>query len=263
MYSLAEKCSILDSIKKSINKSSGGFADFFGLRNAGDKVRIRFLDDFEEGVEILFHNEYGKINHPCLSYYGKSCPNCDNSDAKTHSHYVWNIYNYETKKVELFMFKANKSSPLAGLSAIYEELQTILDNDIIITRNGMKTDTTYSVVAGKEMEFTKPTKKYNKTQIYKMCIKTFNEIGEGEFYELDAEEEQPKQKPKASSKTKTKSRRVEPELDEDDEEEYEPDFEDEEDEEELPPPKKRKKTTQKPVKRRRAVDEDEDDEIPF
>ena len=246
---MSEKNSLMKSIKKDISnaKSGGGFNNFFSLKGTGAKCRVRFLQDFEEGLEVTFHDKFKVCQHPCLTYYGLDCPNCGNSDVRTSNNYIWQIYNYETKKVELFMFKANKSSPINALINIYEEFDSITDKDLIIIRNGEGTDTTYNVLPGREAPFKKETKKFTKKQIFDLLKKVYNTVGVDETIEdyddgsSDDEEEKPKKK-------KAKKKVIE---EEDDDDEFD------EDEEEKP--KKKAKSSKKKEKKYAAFNDDEDD----
>ena len=256
------------SIKKDISnaKSGGGFANFFGLKGTGAKCRIRFLQEFEEGMEVVFHEKFKVAQHPCLSYYGKECPNCGNSDVKTVNQYIWQVYNYETKKKELFMFKANKSSPVPSLININDEYGTITDRDLIIVRNGEGTDTTYSILPGKEGDFSKAVKMFKKKEIFEILIKTYNMINSDTTVDdLDDEEDDEdeeeevvilKKKKGAAAGKKKKAAIVEDDDDEDD---------DEEDEIPAKKAKPAKKKRKKDFDRQDLDDDDDEDEddIPF
>ena len=86
-----ESKSVLDAIKSEINKSNNGaFKSFFKIRESGAKVRLRFLQNFEDCTQIVFHDKWNGFNHPCLEQYGKKCPNCDNPEARTRP---TNAYN--------------------------------------------------------------------------------------------------------------------------------------------------------------------------
>ena len=293
-----ESRSLLQAVKEDINKSSGsGFVNFFGIRESGAKVRVRFLNDFEDGLSVVFHDKWNGFNHPCLAQYGKHCPNCNNPEGRTATVYYWNVYNYETKKVEIFGYKANKASPIPGLATIYEELGDITSQDIIVQKNGTGTSTSYAVIpTGKVTKFAKEVKLFSEKKIMKILFDTFNNYGEDadDIDEEDYDDEDFKSKRKKAAPAKSKKKPTYDEDDEDegfddedDDEEDEPapkkkakakpkkkqepeydeddDFEDDDDEEEEEPPKK--KSSKKPVKKSKKVveeeEEDDDDELPF
>lgn len=259
-----ESRSLFDSIKNDINKSSGGsFANFFSLRESGAKCRVRFLDDFEDGLPVVFHDKWNGFNHPCLKQYGKECPNCDNPEGRTGTVYYWNIYNYETKKVELFGYKANKASPIPGLLSVFEMLGDITSQDLIVQRNGTGTGTTYTVLpTGKEVEFKKEAKLFTEKKILKLLFDNFKNYGDDEDDDDYDEEETVTTKRKSKSKSKAK-----PKYEEDDED-Y--DFDDDEDEDEYedeePAPPKKSKSKSKAKRKPEPEDEEEDeddDDLPF
>lgn len=253
---MSEKRSILDAIKSDIAKSGGNFKNLFRVAKAGQKVRVRFLVDFEEGIEVVLHSKWQGFQHPCLKYKGVECPNCDSSDpdVRTQSHYAWSIYNYETKQVELFFFKAARSTPLSALGAVYETIGDITSQDMVIQRNGEGTDTSYAVIpTGKIEKLKAKVKPFTEQKIFDILFSAFNTVDENtsvEEYLEDAEpvdDEDVEETPKKKVKPKKKVAKVEEEdegydEEEEDDDEYddEDDFDDEEEEEELPPPKKRK-----------------------
>ena len=261
---MTEKRSILDAIKSDIAKSGGNFKNLFGIKKAGDKVRVRFLVDFEDGIEVIMHTKWQGFQHPCLRYKGVECPNCDTSDSevRTQSHYCWPVYNYETKQQELFFFKAARSTPLPALGAVYETLGDIISQDMVIQRNGTGTDTSYAVIpTGKITKFTANVKPFTKKKMFEMLFAAFNTVSEeetvDEYIERVGEEED--ETPRKRKQKVKPSKKYDYDEDEDDEEEIEDEEENEdddydedldeddededEDEEELPPPKKKAKAS--------------------
>lgn len=266
-----ESKSVLDAIKNEINKSNNGaFKNFFKIKESGAKVRVRFLQNFEECTQIVFHDKWNGFNHPCLEQYGKTCPNCNNPEARTNTLYCWNIYNYESKQVELFLYKANKATPIFSLMSLYEVVGDITQQDIVVQRNGTGTSTTYQCTAvPKTTKFDKQVKIFSEKKILALCLEAFNKVTDEGDEDTDEEETSittkrvkslPKNKvakedddddddafdedededdePKVKEKVKTKAK-VEDDEEEDEEEEEE---EDDDDEEELPPPRKKSKS---------------------
>lgn len=246
--------SLVESMKERINRSGNGKSVTFYLKKDG-KCRIRFLQDMEEGMKVQYHDKFGEFSHPCLSYYGKPCPNCKNKDARHIDNFVWSVWNYETKRVELFMYKASKASPIPALISMYETYGTICDRDYVIQRNGEGFDTTYSVVPMDKKKFKGDEQPFSKKKTLKLLLEIAtigNEDEENDEEDEDEDEEVEVKKPKKSKATK-KAKVVE-EDNEDDEEE------DDEDEEEEEPVKKSKKA--KKSKKVEEEDEDEDEDLP-
>ena len=119
---------LLDSIKRDAKKSGQNKGKFIYFRE-GQKQRIRFLQDMDEGLEITWHDSYEQgINVPCQEHFGRDCPYCNDDSLRTRSMYCWSVWNYETKEVQLFMFAVNNCSPIPALVAMYENYGTYLIN---------------------------------------------------------------------------------------------------------------------------------------
>lgn len=218
-----KKRTLLDAIKDDIAKqgSSRAYQEIFKLREAGAKKRVRFLDSFNDGMGIRMHSEWNGYNHPCLKYKKQDCPHCD---GPTHTVYVWNAYDYEEGKVVLITGKSNRASIVPGLVAVEEDLGDITDQDIIITRNGTGTSTTYTLMpTGKVKPFGKKVKPFTKSEIMKIFFEAFNNLGDDNIVEEDFDEEEyePEEKPRKKSSVKKskpaeKKRKPEPEPEDDD-----------------------------------------------
>lgn len=246
--------SLVESMKERISRSGSKKGNLFYLKKDG-KCRVRFLQDMEDGIQVQYHDKFGEFSHPCLSYYGKKCPSCKNPEAKHVDNYVWSIWNYETKRVELFMFKASKASPIQPLISMYENYGNITDRDYIIQRNGEGFETNYSVVPMDKKKFKGDEEPYSKKKVLKMLLEAA-QLPEDEDVDEDDEEEDDDEEEVASKKKvnkKTKSKY------DDDEDEEELD-EDDEDEEEEKPKKKSKKVEKKKKKVEEDEDEDEDED---
>lgn len=243
---MAERAkSLVDLMKDRISNTGGKKSSFFYLR-ADKKVRIRFLQDLEDGVQITFHDKWGEFNHPCLSYYGKSCPNCDNSEARTADNFAWSVWNYESKKVEVLMFKANRSSPIPSLVSMYENYGTILDRDFVIERKGSGIETAYSVIPIDKAAFKGTAKPLTKKKILELAFEAFPPSS----FDIDEDEDEEEEIVVKKVKAKTKAKKVieededygeEEEEDEDEDDVPWDDDDDEEDEEEEVKPVRRKK----------------------
>lgn len=146
--------SIIEIMKERIKGAGRSKKDLFYLK-PDTKKRVRFLNDMEEAVRIVFHDKWGEVNTPCLKQYDQECPYCDRTDVKTRDHFAWSVYCYDDKAVQIFMFKANENTPVPALIAMYEAYGTIRDRDYVIARTGERFDTTYSVVPMDKAEFKK------------------------------------------------------------------------------------------------------------
>ena len=101
----------LADLKKEISKSGTSKGKFLFFR-PDSKIRVRFLTDMEDGMEIKFHDSYALgINVPCQEIYGRRCPYCDNEDLRTRNMYVWSVYDYDSKEVKLRRCRSRSGRP--------------------------------------------------------------------------------------------------------------------------------------------------------
>lgn len=205
---------LVDKIKADVKKSGQNKGKFIYFRE-GQKQRLRFLTDMDDGIEVTFHDSFEQgINVPCQDLFGKSCPYCDDDSLRTRSQYIWSVYNYETKEVMLFMFPVNNCSPIPALMAMYENYGTICDRDYVISVSGKQTNKTFSVVPMDKVKFrNEKAKPYAEKAILKMLDKAFP----CDETEDDEDDEAPKKRPAKSSSSATKkaSKKLEPEDDDD------------------------------------------------
>lgn len=207
---------LVDKIKADAKKSGSNKGKFIYFRE-GTKLRVRFLQDMDDGMEITFHDSYEQgINVPCQEHFGRDCPYCDDDSIRTRSQYLWSVWNYEAKEVQLFMFPVNNCSPIPALMAMYENYGTICDRDYVISVSGKQTTKSYSVVPMDKVKFRNvKAKPYSEAQVLKMLDKAWpcDDVD----YDDEDEEEAPKKKaPKKTGKASTK-RPVDDDEDEDDE----------------------------------------------
>ena len=218
---------LVDKIKADVKKSGQNKSKFIYFRE-GTKQRIRFLNDMDDGMEVTFHDSFAEsINVPCQEHFGRSCPYCDDENLRTRSQYIWSVWNYETKEVQLFMFPVNNCSPIPALMAMYENYGTITDRDYVISVSGKQQNKTFSVVPMDKVKFrNEKAKPYSEKSILKMLDKAFP------CDDNDEEEEDETSKKRAPKSTSgKKSRKDEPEEDEDDDDyDTDEDWEDNEDE---------------------------------
>lgn len=219
---------LLDSIKRDAQKSGGNKAKFIYFRE-GEKQRIRFLQDMDEGMEILFHDSFeAGINVPCQEIFGRECPYCEDSSLRTRSQYAWAVWNYEANQVQVFMFPMNNCSPLPALVAMYENYGTLMDRDYVVSVSGKQQNKTFSVVPMDKVKFRNAkAKPFSKKELLKMLDKAWP----AEDADSDDDEEEVETK-----KRKKKGRKhvAEDDDDEDDalQDDYDgDDFDDEDDDE--------------------------------
>ena len=67
--------------------------------------------------------------------------------------YIWSVYNYDSKKVELFMYAVNSCSPIPSLLAMHENYGTITDRDYVISVTGKGPEKTFQVVPMDKQKF--------------------------------------------------------------------------------------------------------------
>lgn len=215
---------LVDKIKADVKKSGQNKSKFIYFRE-GTKQRLRFLTDMDDGMEVTFHDSFEKsVVAPCQEHFGRNCPYCNDDSLRTRSQYVWSVYNYDAKEVQLFMYPVNNCSPIPALMAMYENYGTITDRDFIISVSGKQQNKTFSVVPMDKVKFRNDkAKPYSEKAILKMLDKAFPCDIEDE----EDEDENPKKRaPKSIGNKKTHK----PELEEDDEEEWEEEIEEEDDE---------------------------------
>lgn len=207
---------LLDKIKSDVAKSGSNKGKFIYFRE-GQKVRIRFLNDMDEGMEVKFHDSFERgINVPCQELFGRNCAYCEDDDLRTRSQYVWSVYDYESKEVKLFMFAVNNCSPIPALMAMYETYGTLTDRDYVITVTGKQQNKTFSVVPMDKNKFrNEKAKPYSEKSILKMLDKAFPADDSGEDEDEDEDEKPMKKK---LVKEKAKPKKSEPDEDEWDDE---------------------------------------------
>lgn len=226
--------SLVDKIKSDVKKSGSNKGKILFVRE-GTKVRIRFLNDMEDGLEIPFHDNYTKgiTPVPCQEVFGRNCPYCDeDADVRTRSQYVWSVYDYESKEVKLFMYPVNNCSPIPAIMSMYENYGTLTDRDYVIGVTGARQNKTFSVVPMDKVKFRNPkAKPYSKSAVLKIIDKAYPVDTDTDEEEEGEEEEyaQSTQKRPSKSSAKSKSMVVE-DNDEDDWDEEEggkdtPDYE--------------------------------------
>lgn len=204
---------LVDKIKQDVKKSGQNKGKFMYFRE-GQKVRVRFLTDMDDGMEVTFHDSFeAGVNVPCQELFGRNCPYCDDDSLRTRSQYIWSVWDYDAKEVKLFMFPVNNCSPIPALMAMYENYGTICDRDYVISVSGKQQNKTFSVVPMDKVKFrNEKAKAYAEKAILKMLDKAWPCDASDD--DDEDEDEAPKKRPPKST-GKTKKRQPEPEEDED------------------------------------------------
>lgn len=205
---------LLDKIKNDAKKSGQNKSKFIYFRE-GQKQRIRFLQDMDEGMEIVFHDSFEQgINVPCQELFGRECKYCGDSDLRTRSQYCWSVWNYETSEVQLFMFAVNNCSPVPALVSMYEAYGTLLDRDYVISVSGKQQNKTFSVVPMDKVKFRNTkAKPYSKKAVLQFIDKAWPSDEEPD--ENDDEDYTPKKKQSKSTKKTREDYDVEDDYDDD------------------------------------------------
>ena len=204
---------LLDKIKNDAKKSGQNKSKFIYFRE-GQKQRIRFLQDMDEGMEIVFHDSFEQgINVPCQELFGRECEYCNDSSLRTRSQYCWSVWNYETSEVQLFMFAVNNCSPVPALVSMYEAYGTLLDRDYVISVSGKQQNKTFSVVPMDKVKFRNTkAKPYSKKAVLQFIDKAWPSDEESDE---DDEDYTPKKKQSKSTKKTRDDYDVEDDYDED------------------------------------------------
>lgn len=202
--------SLIDKIKADVKKGGQNKRKFTYFKE-GQKQRIRFLQDMDEGMEIPFHDSYELgINVPCQELFDRECPYCDDESLRTRNQYVWSVYNYEAKEVQLFMYAVNNCTPIPALMAMYENYGTLTDRDYVISVTGKAQNKTYSVVPMDKVKFRNAkAKPYSDKAVLQMIDKAYP------CEETEEEDEAPKRKKKKATKKPIKKVVEEPEEEND------------------------------------------------
>ena len=211
---------LFDKIKGDIQKSGTNRGKFLYLKE-GDKIRVRFLTDMEDGLEVVFHDSYALgVNVPCQEAFGRECKYCEDQDLRTRSQYVWSVYDYEAKEVKLLMAPVNQCSPVPQIAAVYESYGTLTDRDYEIKRQGRGQNTTYTVLPLEKKVFrNKKVKPLSEQSILKIIDKAYPDE-ETDYTDDEEEETKTKTKKKSETKQKGKMSKYMNEPEEDDEDDW-------------------------------------------
>lgn len=144
--------SLVSRIKTEAKRQSGAKKELFYVK-PDEKQRVRFLVDLEDGLEVRFFEHFkDKVKLPDPELWGFNSEELaerveDRDDQMREAmYYIWPVWNYDRKSVQLLMGKANQWSPVLQIIAVYENYGTLTDRDYTISRSGDGLDTSYSVL---------------------------------------------------------------------------------------------------------------------
>lgn len=167
---------LVDDIKNQVKKSGTNKGKFLYFR-PGNKVRVRFLNDMDEGMKVSFHDNFSRgINTPCQELFGRSCKYCGDEDLRTRDQYIWSVWDHEAKEVKLLMSPVNSFSPVPALVAMYETYSTLKDRDYVIQKTGQGQGSSYSVVPMDKAKFSnEKAKPYTQSKVLSLLDKGFSD----------------------------------------------------------------------------------------
>lgn len=212
------KVGILDSIKRDVEKAGSSRGKIFFLKG-GNKARVRFLDDMDDGRVIHVHDRWDpSLDVPCKKNLDEDadCPYCGVEGIRNRDKYCWSVWDYEANEVKIFMYPANQCSPVPGLVALYETYGTIIDRDFSVSRSGTGTDTSYAVIPLDKGKFRNTKAKAFTDKEFWKTVKDAFPYPEGEDDDDDDEAEESKAQ---KSKTKQREKALEDDSDWEDEDE--------------------------------------------
>lgn len=190
---------LLDKIKQDAKNAGGNKGKFFYVKD-GDKRRIRFLEDMDDGKEIVFHDSFeANINVPCRENFGKDCPYCNEEGLRTRTMYAWSVWDYDAKEVKIFMYAMNNCSPIGALAAAYETYGTLTDRDYIISCTGKQKDKQMAALPMDKQKFRNDkAKPFSQKAFLEILDKAYPD-------EYSDEDNEPKMKKKSVVKSKKNS----------------------------------------------------------
>lgn len=212
--------SLIDDIKNQVKKTGSNKGKIVYFK-PGVKVRLRFLQEMDEGMKVHFHDSFAdNVNVPCQELYGRECKYCDDESLRHRDLYAWVVWDYDANEEKILLGAANNFSPIPALVGMFETYGSITDRDYIITKNGQQTNITFSVVPMDKVVFkNKKAKPFSEEKMLSILDKAFPD----DNAEDDDEEEETPKKKKAPAKKQPAKKSKPVEEDEDD-------WEDDEDE---------------------------------
>lgn len=214
---------LLDNIKKEAAKSGQNKGKIFFVKD-GEKKRVRFLNDMDDGMEVTFHDSFeAGINVPCQEVFDRECPYCEEEGLRTRSQYIWSVWDYDAAEVKLFMYPVNNCSPIPALAQIYETYGTLTDRDYVISVTGKQQNKTFGVVPMDKNRFKNAkAKPFSESKVLSILDKAYPD----ENRPVEDEDDEPVRNKKKGNASVNKGSKVSSKKDED----WDEDEEDEEEE---------------------------------
>ena len=183
---------LLEKIKEDAKKSGQNKGKLFYVRE-GEKKRVRFLQDMQDGFEVTMHDNFeAGINVPCRELYGKDCPYCGEEGIRTRSQYAWSVWDYDANETKILMYAMNNCTPIATIASMYETYGTLTDRDYVISKSGRQQNTQYTVIPMDKNKFRNDkAKAYSRSAFLKMLAKAFPD---DKLDDLEDDEEDTKSK---------------------------------------------------------------------
>lgn len=200
----------INKIKSEIKKSGTSKGKFVFFKE-DTKVRVRFLTDMEDGMEIPFHDSFQLgINVPCQEVFGRECEYCENDDLRTRNMYIWSVYDYESKEVKLLMAAVNNCSPVPALASMYESYGTLTDRDYEIKQIGSGQGKSFSVIPLDKSKFRNTkAKALSEQAVLKYIDKAYPADNSDDEEEEDEALKTKHKTPASKTKTKAKAKKQE------------------------------------------------------
>lgn len=221
---------LIGKMKDDVKKSGANKGKILYVRE-GSKVRVRFLQELDDGLEVVMHDSFEKgINVICQEQLGKHCDYCEMDGLRTRSNYVWSVWDYDSNEVKLMMYPVNNCSPIPALLALNETYGTITDRDYVISVHGKQQNKQFSVVPLDKVKFrNEKAKPMTEKAIWNVLSKAFptDDASDEDDEEEGYEEEEKTAKKAAPKKTASAKKAPSKEVEEDDDD---ADWGDEEDE---------------------------------
>lgn len=210
---------LIGKMKDDVKKSGANKGKILYVRE-GSKVRIRFLQELDDGLEVVMHDSFEKgINVVCQEQLGKHCSYCEMDGLRTRSNYVWSVWDYDSNEVKLMMYAVNNCSPIPAILALNETYGTITDRDYVISVHGKQQNKQFSVVPLDKVKFRNDkAKPMTEKAIWSVLSKAFpsDDASDDEDEEEGYEEEEKAVKKAASKKAAPAKKASSKEVEEDD-----------------------------------------------
>lgn len=226
---------LLGAIKKDVAKAGSSRSKIFYVAS-GNKARIRFLEDMDDGRIVHMHDRWEpSLKVPCRKNHDEDadCPYCDTEGIRSRDMYCWSVWDYDSNEVKIFMYPANQCSPVPALVALFDTYNTLCDRDFSISRSGKGTDTSYAVIPLDKTKFRNDKAKPLADNAFWKIINGAHPDPSGSGGEADDDDEdekpaprkkkpEPKPEPKKAIKGKpTKPAKKDSDWEEDEDEEEE------------------------------------------